>query len=1278
MELEINTGAMLDEAILEYGNINEDFVLENGRCGICMDIIVDRGVLDCCDDWFCFSCIDNWAAITNLCPLCKNEFQMITCIPVFDTISSSKGAEDSLSRDDDWSVQLENKTLSFPSYYINEDAVICLDGDGCKIQNGVAPVEGDLPLDTSIACDSCDIWYHAFCVGFNPESTSESSWLCPRCIIDEVPQRSDGLATQRPGGRYIEENHGPECSVEAAFFGKVSVAVADAGETAVVVSLVEGEQKANINRNFPQDKKVDVKNDGENQTSLCNFMTSTSVEAPHVVFQPKFDLQDTSLALSLAREVSFLSDMEPHHQFNSETNDISGFHASPAPSLDTFLTTSEVFESEAAVDLSTSEVFESEAAVDLHLGLCVGSSWPDQDTGDAIQKKSSLEKSSLSVEQLAMDADENMAGGINQESIEASDIKRKFMEKSRDAASVESDEKINMEMEPRKRARLNGKAPMIPQKQQVTASVLNHKTRNIPEKETSSPDILSIVQERNHKSSAASAHPKSAENKTEDRDCSNGPRVKKIMRRASENKESSSVLETLRQEIRDAIRNKSTKDPGKNDIFDVKLLTAFRAAITGPKDEPAKKMDRSLVSAKKLMLQKGKTRENLTKKIYGNANGRRRRAWDRDWEIEFWKHRYMTDEPAKVETLKSVLDLLKRSSDLDTSQVENRCKGEVKDSILSRVYLADASVFPRKEDIKPLSAITGIGEASSENSLKGTSGKVPEPNCERQTDFSPVCTKSSESSGPSSNDSNKRNVQTSKSGAANRTAQENRTGKPSSISLSSGSKRNANLMKENPVKSDDMKKDKRKWALEVLARKTAIMNKNENQGKQQDNSMFKGNYPLLLQLPADMRPVLAAVRVSKVSNPVRQAQLNRLAEHFLKKANLPVIRRTAETELAVADAVNIEKDICERSGSKLVYVNLCSQMLSQRKDNSQLKREERMAKEEESSDCDGTCENAEEALKLAGLVSDSPPSSPKMIKDTKQKDDQSEHSKEEDFDNLFDLDSHPELDIYGDFEYDLEGEYMDSSISTSASLASQSLQEGSNLRMKVILSSFNCERTTVGDTLAHAPENDKLGSKVDSLSQGKEEARSILEVKSTSSHCTGEIEGDFSLEEYEELYGPDKVPLVDQLCCDKILPAENILLSRNDRSDFEGEKCEESCVVGGGRHVEHEPATGESSPFPSLTIKEEPSKDGNSNSDKQTDLRCSVSKKVEAFVKGHIRPLCTSGVISVEQYRWAVSKTTDKVMKFHSKAKSANFLIKEGDKVKKLAEQYVEAAQARK
>lgn len=122
MEMDINDTS--EESVFEAQNDIDVIALENERCGICMDIVIDRGVLDCCNHWFCFACIDNWASITNLCPLCKNEFQMITCVPVYDTIGSTIVEEDSLSRDDDWCIQGKNSTLSFPSYYINEDLFV--------------------------------------------------------------------------------------------------------------------------------------------------------------------------------------------------------------------------------------------------------------------------------------------------------------------------------------------------------------------------------------------------------------------------------------------------------------------------------------------------------------------------------------------------------------------------------------------------------------------------------------------------------------------------------------------------------------------------------------------------------------------------------------------------------------------------------------------------------------------------------------------------------------------------------------------------------------------------------------------------------------------------------------------------------------------------------------------------------------------------------------------------------------------------------------------------
>ena len=54
-------------------------------------------------------------------------------------------------------------------------------------------------------------------------------------------------------------------------------------------------------------------------------------------------------------------------------------------------------------------------------------------------------------------------------------------------------------------------------------------------------------------------------------------------------------------------------------------------------------------------------------------------------------------------------------------------------------------------------------------------------------------------------------------------------------------------------------------------------------------------------------------RDSHVPTAVRQMHLNQLVENYLKKANLETIRRTAESEFVVADAVNKENEIYERS-----------------------------------------------------------------------------------------------------------------------------------------------------------------------------------------------------------------------------------------------------------------------------------------------------------------------------------------------------------------------------
>ena len=50
-------------------------------CGICLteetSTFVERGKLDCCDHFFCFGCIMEWAKVESRCPMCKQRFVTI-------------------------------------------------------------------------------------------------------------------------------------------------------------------------------------------------------------------------------------------------------------------------------------------------------------------------------------------------------------------------------------------------------------------------------------------------------------------------------------------------------------------------------------------------------------------------------------------------------------------------------------------------------------------------------------------------------------------------------------------------------------------------------------------------------------------------------------------------------------------------------------------------------------------------------------------------------------------------------------------------------------------------------------------------------------------------------------------------------------------------------------------------------------------------------------------------------------------------------------------------
>ncbi|TYJ22371.1 hypothetical protein E1A91_A08G121400v1 [Gossypium mustelinum] len=1296
MDVDLVASEILEEDTIPVIDQNNDLSnFDGGRCGICMDIIIDRGVLDCCQHWFCFACIDNWATITNLCPLCQSEFQLITCVPVYDTIGSNKVEDETFSREDDWSIEGKSNTLSFPSYYIDENSVICLDGDGCKVRSLSTTIEGDPDLDTSIACDSCDIWYHAFCVGFDTEGTSEDTWLCPRCVANQASQES-GVVLEKKNTQHGPEIANGEYVTETTFSGKMSVSVADTGETAIVVSMVGGNHwTEEPSENFLSILEVSNSQKIELPSSEGNCCDTEKASCDKSTIQPILEGEELELSLSRNTFSTLLSNSSVHGEFKTskatetikERTNLDGVGNTSGKSLNESCT--------------RNQFSEIKSSAGLHLGLSIGSflSVDDDVKSSGSKDQVNVETEHQSHMEELMPLDEKTEHDNKENVGTVTGLKRKNSCFRSDVLSSDGEEtKCKNETEALKKKIKVEELVHIAPESKVDTSVSDNtpkcltlkaisrdgKVKSHPEKEDSITDLMSIVQRTSRRTSTKGLARRNPTDESLKGENLAGLRVKKIMR-TSEDKESSVVVQKLRKEIREAVRNKSTKEFGES-LFDPKLLAAFRAAISGPKPETVKKLSPSALKMKKSLLQKGKVRENLTKKIYADSNGRRKRAWDRDCEVEFWKYRCMgASRPEKIETLKSVLDLLRNNEEGSERWPTSECQAS--NPILSRLYLADTSVFPRKGDIRPLSALktTGSSEQSGENVAVG---KTPLPSLDH-TGKSTEENKVSSKVGALSSDLKgaKTGVLNSKGSAASSKVDSN---KGSEGSLP----RNPKVESQKVVgaKSDDVKVDKRKFALAVLARKKAAESKSGTQERQEDNAVLKGSYPLLAQLPPDMRPSPAPSRHNKIPISVRQAQLYRLTEHFLRKANLPIICRTAETELAVADAINIERDVADRSNSKVVYLNLCSQEVLHRSDDSRCIRAKEADtsspskistnRQEQGSDECSTDPMIVEALRNAGLLSDSPPTSPLHKTGVPNEvDDSSAKIMDEEPDNIFEMDSHLEADIYGDFQYDLEDEDY---IGVTAEKALK-VQPDGVAKMKVVLSTVSNEPSK-SNNLADAEDHEKLGNIVvpdDSTCLPKNSNEPLIKCSTaddgTDRSCAvlepplpDEAGEELSIAECEELYGPDKEPLVNKFTeasqkihglVDAGIPADNTAIIVNENKVIDP--------------ISHG-SSGRENPAEQIrTVENVKKKDKKSNmeTDKQSDGANHVSKKVEAYIKEHIRPLCKSGVITAEQYRWAVAKTTDKVMKYHINDKNANFLVKEGDKVKKLAEQYVEAAQ---
>lgn len=326
--------------------------------------------------------------------------------------------------------------------------------------------------------------------------------------------------------------------------------------------------------------------------------------------------------------------------------------------------------------------------------------------------------------------------------------------------------------------------------------------------------------------------------------------------------------------------------------------------------------------------------------------------------------------------------------------------------------------------------------------------------------------------------------------------------------------------------------------------------------------------------------------------------------------------------MAVADAVNIEKEIANRSKSKLVYQNLCSQELSRRSEDINSERAEginhcstskgpSVEASEEASNISFDLE-VNEALKNAGLMSDSPPSSPSHPTEDIDNNVGSPGNSDGP-DNVMEVDPHPDLDIYGDFEYSLEDDDF-----IGAGVLNPSKLESEPPKLKLLFSSLKPEKPDgtvdfvdhevqrdveplAGPSELHEPQNKTIAgsSSVDDTVDGCGPRKS-----------SDEDDEEPSLAECEELYGPDIETLVRKspvtVAAMQIGPTESNEL-HGENGDDRSNDADKSSVQPIEDHTNNSGATTEESN--QANTKEKTSKCNT----KQPENHNMVMKKVKRF-----------------------------------------------------------------
>ncbi|CAK9863601.1 unnamed protein product [Sphagnum jensenii] len=1329
----VSIGPLSKDYYSEVGEEEEEE--EEDRCGICSALASNCATLDCCSHVFCFSCIDNWSSVSNFCPLCKLQFRFISCL--------------SGCREDDIDNTLP---FTFPSFFIDEDAVACLEGASCLIRAGV-PMEHEDAADTSVACDSCDHWYHAGCVGFDP-TVSWGSWLCPRCVertaLQQRPATPFRAATSIPLTTVVTSfSPGPVPVAELAYSAPVvserdpslAISVADEGESAVVLSM----------HNLPELSKV----------ASCPEVASLQSR------QPMIPMSCTVLLPLLVESIQEYSSMSAD---STIPRDLTVNRFAKAPMILT-------------------STIKTEARKSGHSdgGLSQDASRLPQfgngQTSNSEARDGDIFPSSVSFTDVA---EERQAG-----------IKRKGKSKlsRQDGDTIHADD---LPEPPRKVARnavkkkdvLPGASDQagthnllkdIPPSQEKSSkteragslsAVCEDNELKVPYTEVGAvEDLIDLVKEDNKpillKTGNGGSNP------------TKGVRTRIVMWRGTDGR-AAQLVEDIRQQMRSAAGYGASEDLGKVEVSDDRFFAAFKAALTRTSSQTLDVKSRASKQRRRLWLAKvldqvpsGKghrVRESLTKKLYAGGGGSRK-TWDRDWDISFWKEQSARLKKARKEATDTLEGRGKNGRAREVKATSSAVKEDeailgfsttdtdTDDSVLTRLYVADTSLFARDNDIKPVclhsstkekvlgqrDGTIGIGLEACLGQLSFPSLQGPSKPRKKETGFTKEAQKSERQDTPQ--------------GAAGQ------------VEASGKTKRVLSTKDAQCSPSQSEKKDKRQWALELLARKSGDAMTSSSPPK----NVASTKESLLLQLPEELRPTLPTDRHSRVPTAVRQLQLNRILEQYLQKAKLSSLQGGFRCKSVIAAAVAKELEIFENSNSRGVYTNLCVRALAQ-------KDPVKLQVTIPSPPRPGVNDDVTEALRATGLISDSPPQSPCASQSTSlgcqstgfnPAADKISAVKQPTFDsvvssrlvigtsgpsdtipvmpqvdrlepdNVLELATQSSEDLVADFgadcgELELPDQLHGCIPSRLNGVASSSqLPESASRTMRVVLTTGKklslSEAPGDGERILQGAETRTDGNKdlvissgesmyiresslTQSQSEERQNAQSVVKVVGktgtveTSDSVTaldvgldgckdsGRLSRDAKAEEEEaktstEGCGPaGESEGDDWLKTGKFPDLENrIEKMRNNVSQmnpiFLSQFTEygEANVFGGFIEkgtLPAEPRQHDGATAVSLSaddgVNEEKIKTATVDGPQTEAMVASIRKKVQMYVKEHLRPLFKSGVIEAEQFQWAVSKTSAKVMQHHGDARSADFLIVEGSKVKKLADQYLQAYTHRK